>query len=178
MVAIDSRLSTILRGDQPPKDDRERLQLAQRAYDKALHAAAVKLWAEALSADPKLADDRKAQTCYDAACAAALAGCGQGKDNPAPNDAAKAKFREQARAWLQAELAAWTKLLESGPAGARPFIAQSLKHWREDTDLAGIREAKALEALPEAEREAWRALWAGVDALMARAQAAPAPEEK
>ena len=27
---------------------------------------------------------------------------------------------------------------------------------------------ESLEALPEAEREAWRALWAGVDALLTR----------
>ena len=118
MVALDARLSAIIRGDQQPKDNRERLQLAQRAYDKALHAAAAKLWADALDADPKLAEDRQAQHRYNAACAAALAGCGQGKDDPAPDDAAKAKLREQARAWLQAELAAWTKLVESGPAAS------------------------------------------------------------
>jgi hypothetical protein len=175
MMALDARLSAILQGDQQPRDNLERLQLAQRAYDKAIHAAAAKLWAEALDADPKLAEERQAGHRYNAACAAALGGSGQGKDNPALDDPAKAKLREQARAWLQAELAAWTKLIESGPAAARPFVAQTLKHWREDSDLAGVREAKALEALPEAEREPWRALWAGVDALLARAQTAPSP---
>ena len=140
MVALDARLSAILRGDQQPKDNRERLQLAQRAYDKALHAAAAKLWADALDADPKLAEDRQAQNRYNAACAAALAGCGQGKDVPALDDAAKAKLREQARGWLQAELAVWTKFVESGPPQARPFIVQTLQHWQEDTDLAGVRD--------------------------------------
>ena len=169
-VALDARLAANVRGEQQPRDNLERLQLAQRAYDKALHAAAAKLWADALDADPKLAEDRQAQHRYNAACAAALAGSGQGKDVPAPDDAAKAKLREQARAWLQAELAVWTKFVESGPPQARPFIVQTLQHWQNDTDLAGIREAKALEALPEAEREPWRALWAGVDALLARAR--------
>jgi hypothetical protein len=93
------------------------------------------------------------------------------RSSSAPDDAAKAR----PRAWLQAELAAWTKLLESGPLKARPSIAQTLQHWRDDADLAGIREAKDLEALPEAEREAWRALWAGVDALLTRAQSAATP---
>ena len=59
MVALDARLSAILQGGQQPKDNAERLQLAQRAYDKALHATAARLWGEALAADPKLGDDRK-----------------------------------------------------------------------------------------------------------------------
>ena len=81
MVALDARLSAIIKGDQQPKDNAERLALAQRAYDKALHATAARLWAEALAADPKLGDDRQAQHRYNAACAAALAGCwaGQGR---------------------------------------------------------------------------------------------------
>ena len=62
-----------------PKDKAERLRLAQRAYDKALHATAARLWAEALAADPKLGDDRQAQHRYNAACAAALAGVRPGQ---------------------------------------------------------------------------------------------------
>ena len=77
--ALDARLAAIIKGDQQPKDNAERLHLAQRAYDKALHATAARLWAEALAADPKLGDDRQAQHRYNAACAAALAGCGQGQ---------------------------------------------------------------------------------------------------
>jgi serine/threonine protein kinase len=170
MVALDVRLSVILRGYQQPKDSGERLQLAQRSYDKALHAAAAKLWADAIDADPKLAEDRQAQTRYNAARAAALAGCGLGKDDPAPDDAAKAKLRRQALDWLKAELAAWGKLLESGPPQARPAIVQTLDHWKQDGDLAGIRDAEALARLPEAERTEWRALWSEVETLLKRAQ--------
>ena len=151
MVALDARLSAILRGDQHPRENLERLQLGQRAYDKSLYAAAAKLWADALDADSKLAADRQAKYPLQCRLRRRLAGCGQGKDKPALDDATKAKLRERARAWLQAELAAWTKFLDSGPAGARPIIVQTLKHWLEDGDLAGVREAKALEALPEAE---------------------------
>ena len=173
-VALDARLSAILRGDSPT-DNRDRLQLAQRAYDKSLYVLAAKLWSDALDADPKLAENRQAQHRYNAACAGTLAGCGQGKDIPAPDDATKAKLREQARAWLQGRTGVWTKFVESGPPQARPFIVQTLQHWKEDGDLAGVRETKALDALPVAERDPWRALWAGVDALLARAQTAPAP---
>ena len=83
-VALDARLSAILKGDQLPKDEAERLALAQRAYDKAFHGKAARLWAEALEANPKLGQDRQAGHRYNAACAASLAGCGQGKDDPPP----------------------------------------------------------------------------------------------
>jgi hypothetical protein len=107
----------------------------------------------------------------DDPCAASLAADGQGKDDPPPDEVARAKLREQALGWLKAELAAWTKLLESDPHQARPVIAQTLKHWKVDTDLAGIRDADALAKLPEVERKDWQALWAEVDALLARAGA-------
>jgi hypothetical protein len=53
------------------------------------------------------------------------------------------------------------------------MVIQTFGHWREDPDLAGIREPKALVALPEAERDAWRVLWTGVDALLTRARNGP-----
>src|SRR5262249_39480873 len=73
MVALDARLSAIVKGGQSPKDNGERLPLAQRAFVKKLYAMAAHLWAEALEAEPKLGDDRQAQHRYNAACAAALA---------------------------------------------------------------------------------------------------------
>jgi serine/threonine-protein kinase len=169
LIALDARLSAILKGDQRSKDNRERLALAQRAYDKGLHAGSAKLWAEAFEADPKTAETRDPQNRYNAACAAALAGCGQGKDDPAPDSATQARLREQARGWLVAELAVWAKLVESGPAQARGFVVQTLKHWKEDSDLLGVRDPKALEALPESERKPWVDFWAEVEALLAKA---------
>ena len=51
-------------------------------YDTKHHAAAARFWAEALAADPKLGDDRQAGHRYNAACAAALAGCRAGGGRP------------------------------------------------------------------------------------------------
>ena len=163
-------LPAILRGEDKPNDNAERLAFAQMAYDRKHFAAAARLWAEALASDPKLGDDRQTQHRYNAACAAALAAAGQGKDEPPPDDAAKAKLRQQALDWLKAELAAWTKLLESGPPQARPAIVQTLEHWKQDTDLAGIRDADGLAKLPADEQKAWRTLWADVDSLLKRAR--------
>ncbi len=112
-----------------------------------------------MEADPKLGDDRRAGHRYNAACAAALAASGQAKDEPPPDATVGLKLRRQALGWLKAELLAWHKILESGPSKARPAIAQTLKQWKRDSDLAGIRDADALAKLPEAERKEWQALW-------------------
>jgi len=167
-AALDARLAAVLKG-QAPKDEAERLRLADRAYETALHATSARLYAEALANDPKLADDRQAGHRYNAACAAALAGCGQGKDDPPPEGAAKTNLRKQAREWLQSELAAWAKVLDSGPAELKAKIAPTLKHWKTDADLAGIRDEKELAKLPEPERAALKQLWADVDQLLGEA---------
>ena len=138
-------------------------------YDTKRHAAAARFWAEALAADPKLGDDRQAGHRYNAACAAALAASGQGKDDPPPDDGAKAKLRSQALGLLRAELAAWAKFMDRGDPNGRTQIVQTLQHWKADSDLAGIRDADALAKLPETERKEWQALWAEVDSLLARA---------
>jgi len=164
---LDSRLAAVMKGEAA-KDNPERLALAQRAYDTQRYALAARLWNEAIGTDPKLANDRQAQHRYNAACSASLAGCGQRKDHPSPDEAAKAKLRTQACDWLKAELAVWSRLAESGPPQAKAFIVQTLNHWKQDTDLAGIRDKNELAKLPEAERKEWQMLWADVDALLAK----------
>jgi hypothetical protein len=52
-------------------------------------------------------------------------------------------------------------------------VGQKLQHWKADFDLASIRDDTALEALPEDERKACRALWAEVDELLAKARDGP-----
>jgi tetratricopeptide (TPR) repeat protein len=165
---LDARLAGVLNG-QTAKDNTERLALAKRAYDTKRHASAAKLWAEALDADSKLATDRRAQHRYNAACAAALAAVGQGKDSPPPDEAAKTNLRQQSRDWLQAELAAWKKVLESARPEQRAVVIQTLRHWQEDPDLAGVRDPDALARLPESARAAWQSLWAEAAALIDKA---------
>jgi hypothetical protein len=195
-AALDTRMAAVLCGGAP-KDNGERLQLAYRAYERRLFASSARLYAEALEADPKLAEDRQRPHRYDAACAAALAAgpkntptvpspikgkektqgfsllvgreTGAGAETPL-NDADCAKFRNQARAWLEAELATWANLLGSANAQQRQAIASSLKHWQQDTALAGVRDAAALAKLRRDEREAWKSLWAEVEALLAKAR--------
>ena len=64
----------------------------------------------------------------------------------------------------------WNRLLESGPLRARPDIVRTLGHWRQDADLAGIRDPEGLAKLPEPERREWQTLWAEVDSRLKKAQ--------
>jgi eukaryotic-like serine/threonine-protein kinase len=105
---------------------------------------------------------------YAAACSAALSGCGVGEDGPELSDEDRARWREQARQWLRADLTAWGKALQIDPA-ARDRVRQTLTHWRGNPDLAGLREPAELEKLPVEERDQCLALWKEVDALVDRA---------
>jgi serine/threonine-protein kinase len=170
-AALSRRLEGILKGDDRPRDNAERLALPTVCYETKRYATAAKLWAEALEADRKLGEDRQARHRYNAACAAALAASGAGKDEPPLDATARAKLRSQALGWLRAERDAWAKLLEVGPPQARAAIAQMLRQWKMDTRLSAIRDSAALAKLPEAERKEWQDLWADVDRLLKRAGA-------
>ncbi len=104
--SLSERFPAVLRGEDKPADNAERLAFAEMAYEQKKFAFATRLWAEALDIDPN--DDRIKQQRYNAACAAVLAAAGQGNDEPPLDDAAKAKLREQALDWLKAELTAAT----------------------------------------------------------------------
>jgi hypothetical protein len=82
-------------------------------------------------------------------------------------DEERARLRGQARGWLEAELGAWGKVLESADAEKDGAVAKTLQWWQEDAVLARV-QGEAIEDLPEGQRAAWRALWAEVDSLLAR----------
>jgi hypothetical protein len=139
-------------------------------HNQARHAAAARMFEQAFGFDAKAAEDRRARRRYDAARSAALAAAGRGRDDPAPDDAAREKLRQKAFDWLQAERAAWARRLDSPEPGAREQVARAMQHWRKDPDLAGVREPDALARRPEPVRAAWRTLWADVEALRKRAE--------
>jgi tetratricopeptide (TPR) repeat protein len=166
MLALAERLPALLKGEDRPRDVAERLALARMCYDTKRHAVAARLWAVALEADPKLGDDPRAAHRYNAACAAALAGCGRGQDDPTPDDSTRAEFHRKALAWLRADLALRTNQLDAEAAAVRVALA----HWKRDPDLAGVRDPDALAKLTETERASWRNLWSDVEALLTRAE--------
>src|SRR5262249_3614065 len=131
--------------------------------------ALARLYADAFAAAPLLAEDIRFGHRFNAARAAAVAGWGQG-EGASLSQEEQTRWREQARQWLRADLAAWGKVLDSGGAGHRAVVRQRLMSWCADPDLAGLREPRALDRLPPAERQKWRSLWSDVDALLERAR--------
>jgi hypothetical protein len=129
--------------------------------------------ADAFAAEPTLADDLNAKHRYNAACSAALAAAGQGKDAAKLDAKERARWRRKALDWLRADLEAWRKALDEGKPSDRAKALAALRHWQQDADLAGLRDEKALAGLPTDERDACRKLWADVAALVQKATPPP-----
>jgi tetratricopeptide (TPR) repeat protein len=132
-------------------------------------AAAARFYAEAFAAHPQLPDDLRFQNRYNAACAAALAGCGRGQDAAGLDDAERARLRRQALDWLRADLTAWGQLLDKEPEQARPRVHRILRYWQWDGDFAGVR-GDGLAKLSEAERQPWQQLWADVERTLRKVE--------
>jgi serine/threonine-protein kinase len=164
----DGKLKAYLAGKEVPADAATLVQmadLARQPFKRHYHSAA-RLYRDAFARQPHLAGAHR----YNAACAAALAGCGQGSDATALAAGQRLALRRQALTWLRAELAGRHRLLSRQP-GAAAREAKVLRHWQQDPDLAGLREAGALAKLPVEERAAWERLWADVAALLKSTEA-------
>jgi tetratricopeptide (TPR) repeat protein/thiol-disulfide isomerase/thioredoxin len=157
-----------------PNDGGAHYNLGNSLAAKGHLRDALAAFAEAQRVEPSLCQSRQWQLLYHAARAAAKAAALEGKDEPPLDDAEKVKLRQQALNWLRAEYKAWHQLLESGAPQARKSVAEALAHWKQDSDLAGIRDDEALARLSKAERKEWQALWADVESLQTRA-ATPGP---
>jgi Flp pilus assembly protein TadD len=167
LVALAPRLPAVLKGEARPAGTAEQTSYALLCYYEKYYAASARFWADAFAAEPKLADDVSAVHRYRAARAAALAGAGQGADAKELGELEQARWRQQALAWLQADLAHWAERLKQGdkkgPTGANSYFW--LGYWQSDPDFASVRDEAALRKLPEAEQQAWRKFWEEVEAL-------------
>jgi serine/threonine-protein kinase len=161
-------LPAFLDGKHQPKDNDERLALLGACQFLNRTRAAARLYADAFAAAPSLAEDLVAGHRYNAARAAARAGCGQGADAAGLGEDEKASWREQARQWLRADLAARARACASGPAATREANRVALARWRNESDLASLRERDEMNKLPVVERKECLALWAELAAVLAR----------
>jgi serine/threonine-protein kinase len=169
LVGLRARVAAVVQGtDRPAAGDC--LDLAQLCYLSQHYATAARLYAEAFAADPGLSEDLDHGHRFNAACAAAAAGSGRGDDVDGLGESGRQSLRERAREYLRRDLAAWAKKLDGGSLSDRLQAQTALPLWRSSPDLAGLRDADALERLPPAERQECRALWQEVAALLRRAQ--------
>jgi Flp pilus assembly protein TadD len=171
LADLDARLPALLEEREQAKDVGERLTLARICQQphKKLYAASVRWFGEAFAAQP----DSVSHNRYDAACSAALAGCGQGRDAAELAEEKRARLRRQALDWLRAELDAFRALLTKNSEKTRSDIAGRLQHWQHDPDFDGVRDSKLLDMLPQSERTEWQRFWQEVESLRQRAASPP-----
>jgi tetratricopeptide (TPR) repeat protein len=154
LARLDAELPDVLSGKAtvPAAELAELAHLCLRY--KHLPATAAHLYERAFQKDAQLDQDRRAGHRYNAACAAALAGTGQGGDAGKHDDKERHRLRVKALAWLRADLAGLD----------RASASKVLRHWQQDPDLARLRDTAALAQLVEDEQQAWKKLWADVAA--------------
>ncbi len=178
LIELDEKLPGALEGKTTLVSSDERIELAGLCSLKRRHRAAVRFYEDAFTAKPAVAINLGAFHRYNAACAAALAGCGQGNDAAKLDDAERGRLRRKALDWLRADLGDWRRLLDEQPEKIRPVIDRQMRHWMDDPDFAGVRGPAALSKLSEAEREPWQKLWDDVAKTLARAEANTTPDKK
>ena len=182
-------LPAFLRGEYEPQENNERLALVGTCQSQGRYRTAARLYAEAFTADPLLADNLTTECRYRstqeephyervesintearylAARCAALAGSGQGRDGPSLSRAERARWRQQARAWLRADLALWGKTLASGSDQDLALVKRMLTHWQVEPGLTGIRDLKSLDDVSAEEHDDCFALWDQVGAVLRR----------
>jgi tetratricopeptide (TPR) repeat protein len=163
----EGRLDDVLAGKQQVTPRRRRL-CATVCLVKRRYLEAVRLFDEAFALEPPQDDD-----VFAAACAASRAAEQAAGDMPA---AERTGLRNKAIAWMRADVAAWSKVLDSsGKEADRVRLLRSVYPWRREPNLAPIRDADAIRALPPEQQAQCRALWRDVTALLMRAEAAAPP---
>jgi serine/threonine-protein kinase len=163
---LSAQLDAIDLGKAEAKEPKEQIALAQLCQRfRQRYAAAAQFYKRAFEVELLLSGDLRNGLRYNAACAAALAGCGQGIDGPALDHKERALWRRQALDWLQANLKEDAEHLKEG-GGVRNKARRILEHWRRDPDLAGVRDPEQLARLSQTDRKAWENLWSEVDQLL------------
>lgn len=175
LLELDARLPALLVGKEKPAQGVEATEIAKVCKLKGLYGSSARFYEAAFASNPELAEDFRAGHRYSAACVAALAGCGQGKDDPPLGEQARTRWRRQALDWLRADLVYATKQWETGSPPLTTLVQQKLQIWQVNSDLAGVRDQAALAKLPHAEEEAWNKLWSQVDALLRQMRAPRQP---
>jgi serine/threonine protein kinase/Flp pilus assembly protein TadD len=146
-IALEPRLLAVVEGADLPADAEEFVAFARLAYAQRSYKEAAQLWTDAFTTSPEIASDMALGDRFQAVRAAALA-----------------PLREQAVAWLEADLAASAVLVETGGHTQRSAVNKRLGRWQADPALASLRDDPSLQPF-----------WNRVKALRSRAAAIESP---
>jgi serine/threonine-protein kinase len=155
-------LLAVARGERQAANAEELAASADLLRQRGECEFAVRIYERAFAMDARLLQTYPHR--YDAACAAAFAGCGKGIDAAKLGDVERVARRDQAHRWLTGVIDHWRgRLVGTDADHARQMLARCLQ----DAWFAGLRGDAALAALPATEAEAWRALWQDLTAVLA-----------
>jgi hypothetical protein len=159
MAELDGAWPELLAGKQP-EAPADRLALAKMCQIRGHYARSAGLYESAFRGDPAL--EEAVDNRYAAACAAALAGAGEGGLG---TEQERRRWRQLARDWLRADLNALKGLKDV------VGVKEGLRSRLNDPDLAGVRDEGAMKelGLDERERQECRRLWEAVQELLRRA---------
>lgn len=162
------RLPTFLATDDDQVPAEDLADAAQLLLFTKRHAEARLLYERAFMHEPGLlgASSGPGTHAYNAACAAL---------READGSPQAAELRAQALAWLLAALAQHERQLASTDPAPIRSVSTSLAWWRNDADLASVRDA-AIDELPESQRKAWRGFggtWMPCGARLPRGDVGP-----
>jgi serine/threonine protein kinase/tetratricopeptide (TPR) repeat protein len=169
-IKLDGKLRAVLRGEAKPATNSEVIGFARICVIKKQNLAAAQFFKDAFSAPPELAENLIEEDRYNAACAAALAGCGIGAESLSLDETQRVQWRRQALNWLRADLALRTKRPDDAKEQRDPELREALRRWQNDTDLVGVRDDAALMRLSDAEQKEWRQFWTDVATTIATAK--------
>ncbi len=160
---MERRLPSILAGQETAAVN-DLLEVAISWVDLERFATAAFVYQKALVADDpgkSLLPEHRSE----AAFAAVQGGCGQGTDTKSFTDEQQGQLRNQALAWIKADLDLVPSLARSEKVEKRREAVERMAPWVEDRRLRFVRDADALALLPEEEAQCWRKLWAGLPKL-------------
>lgn len=162
ILETEVRWQDLVEGRAESSDAQELVWVARVCYGRQRYATAIPFYVRAFELD--LATSGGYQ--FNAACTATLAAAGAGISEPAPGAGEFQNLRAQALSWLERHLSTLTKIFDQGRA---PYYwLKQMREWRDDPDLARVRELDHLARLGEEERRGWERLWRDVDALVDR----------
>jgi tetratricopeptide (TPR) repeat protein len=154
-------------GRANPASPAEAIDLAELVSrpPRRRYVLAVRFYGWAFAADPALANDLKNGHRERAAIAAVLAAAGQDEEMTAFGVDEWAYLTGLALKWLRASLAQTAS--QANYTTRWREVRERLTRWKDSPDLASVRDATSLAAMPPADRKAWEALWRDVDAVLA-----------
>lgn len=156
---------TVYTEDYKNKNSRDLILSARMFAYLNKHYMSYRLYSAAFGADRSAGGQLEESNRYAAACAAVKAAADRTSGDHA-DESTRDRLLNQAIDWLEVDLNQTIKTFDSAAPAKKAMLFRKMRHWLIDPDLAGVREAQAVETLTEVERSRLSNLWTRVEKIM------------